>query len=149
LSHERPHPMRSLIRVSAAPLRPLLVFDGDCNFCKRSVERLRQVTGERIDYLPFQDPEITRRFPEIPREVFEKSVQLIEPDGTTYNGAEAIFRAVATEKPWLLFLYGKLPFFAPVSEGVYQFVAEHRMFASMISRWLWGESFERPGYVSA
>ncbi len=108
---------------------------------------MRQATSDRIDYLPFQEPQIAQRFPEVPRQIFETSVQLIETDGSVYGGAEAIFRAVADEKPWLLGSYQKVPGFAPISERVYRFVAEHRTFASTLSRALWGESFERPSYV--
>ena len=32
---------------------PLLVFDGDCGFCRYWVEYWRQLTGERVNYRPY------------------------------------------------------------------------------------------------
>src|SRR5256885_10825247 len=43
------------------------LFDGDCNFCKLWIKRWQQTTGDRVDFLPFQDPQIAEHFPEIPR----------------------------------------------------------------------------------
>ena len=59
--------------------RPVIVFDGDCGFCRVWIERWRRVTGDRVEYAPFQ--EVAARFPEIPLERFRRSVQLLEPDG--------------------------------------------------------------------
>jgi len=51
-------------------------------FCAIWIRRWQHATGERVDYLPFQDPAITLRFPEIPRSEFATAVQLIEPDAS-------------------------------------------------------------------
>ncbi|MCZ6572672.1 MAG: dual specificity protein phosphatase family protein, partial [Planctomycetota bacterium] len=42
---------------------PLLVFDGDCGFCRRWVERWKRETGDRVAYTPYQ--EVGDRFPGI------------------------------------------------------------------------------------
>ena len=82
----------------------MLVFDGDCHFCRRWIARWHQATGDAIDYLPFQDESIAARFPEIPREKFEQAVHLILPDGSVCGGAEAVFRSLAEarQERWLL-----------------------------------------------
>jgi len=46
----------------------LLVYDGDCDFCRLWVERWRARTGERVAYEPFQ--KAAKRFPERPLERF-------------------------------------------------------------------------------
>ena len=43
--------------------RPLLIFDGDCNFCRRWIDRWRAATGERVGYVEFQ--QAAEQFPEI------------------------------------------------------------------------------------
>jgi len=34
--------------------RPVLVFDGDCGFCRFWIERWRGATGGKVDYEPYQ-----------------------------------------------------------------------------------------------
>ena len=42
-------------QVSSPPqARPLLLYDGDCGFCRLWVSRWRGITGEHVDYEPFQ-----------------------------------------------------------------------------------------------
>ncbi len=125
-----------------------MVFDGDCNFCTLWIRRWQQMTGESVDYLPAQDPRITAQFPEIPREQFDTAVQLIEPDGSVYSGAEAVFRVLAKKpsKQWLLEWYEYSPAFAKFTERAYNFVAGHRTLFSRLTRWFWGRHVEPPAH---
>lgn len=117
--------------------KPLLIYDGGCNFCRKIVEHWRDETGEFVDYAAYQ--EVADRFPQIPFERFDISVQLIFPGGEIYEGADAVFRtlALAPGWGWLLWLYRHIPGFAPVSEAVYRWVSEHRNRISVVTRW-WG-----------
>lgn len=116
----------NLIRSSMTSIKPLLIFDGYCGFCKRWIGRFRRMTGDRVEYAPSQ--EVGDRYRQISQKQFEESVWLVEPNGKISKGAEAVFRALATSRSWkwLLFLYRFLPFFAPISEWMYRFVAKHR-----------------------
>src|SRR5215207_9989249 len=98
--------------VADHPGRPLLVFDGDCAFCRQWVARWRSITGERVEYRPAQ--EVAAQFPEIGEERFRARVWLIEPDGRAAAGARAVFRlyARAGEKRWLDWSYENIPAFA-------------------------------------
>jgi predicted DCC family thiol-disulfide oxidoreductase YuxK len=125
-----------------------MVYDGECNFCLLWIRRWQQATGDEVDYLPFQDPRVAAQFPELLRSQFEAAVQLVEPEGTVFSGAEAVFRTLA-HKPrehWLLDLYYHLPVFARVSEWAYRLVARNRTFFSAVSRLAWGQTVERPTY---
>ena len=126
-----------------------MVFDGDCNFCTLWIRRWRQMTGVSVDYLAAQDPHIPTQFPEIPREQFDTAVVLIEPDGTVYSGAEAVFRALAhcPDHQWSWRTYQNSSAFAKCTERVYEFVAGHRLFFSRMTRWFWGRHVERPSYL--
>src|SRR5688572_15760095 len=108
------------------PPRPLLVFDGDCSFCRRWIARWKSLTGDAIDYEPSQTA--AKRFPAVPHEEFGKSVFLFEPNGRTSRGAEAVFRslAIAKQKRYLLWLYQRVPPFAWLSERLYGIVARNR-----------------------
>jgi predicted DCC family thiol-disulfide oxidoreductase YuxK len=130
----------------------VMVYDGDCNFCSRCVHRWHHSTDGYLEYLPFQDPAVAARFPEVPRREFETAVQLVETDGSVYGGAEAIFRALAhrPHKGWLLDWYLRSPVFARTSEWGYALVARHRPLLSRFTR-LAGSSHARssPRAVSA
>jgi lipase maturation factor 1 len=140
--------VKSHLHVAAPPAKPLMIYDGDCNFCSRWIRRWQQATGDAVDYLPFQDARVAAQFPELPRNRFEAAVQLVEPEGAVFEGAEAVFRALA-HKPhehWLLDLYYHLPVFAAVSEWIYRGVAGHRRFFSAMTGLAWGRSVERLTY---
>ena len=124
-----------MLKVATLPPKPLMVFDGDCNFCKMWIRRWQQLTGDAVDYLPSQNPQIVKQFPEIPREQFEKSVQLVETDGAVYSGAEAVFRALAKNPKWQwpLRWHKNSRAFATLAELTYCFVAKHREFFSWLS----------------
>jgi len=136
--------MKSDIRVAAPPSRPLLVFDGECNFCIWWVRRWQQTTGDRVDYLPAQDQRIAAEFPEIPRQQFDIAVQLIETDGSVYSGAEAVFRTLAhhPDHQWPLRSYEKSKPLANFTEWAYRLVSENRTFFSLLPRWFWGRHVE-------
>jgi lipase maturation factor 1 len=138
--------VRNPLHVANPPAKPLMVFDGDCNFCCRWIERWHQLTGDAVDYLPSQDPQIAARFSEISRESFQTSVQFIEMGGNVFSGAEAVFRALAknSELQWPLRFYESSKAFAMITERAYQFVAGHRTIFSFLTRLAWGRHVERP-----
>jgi predicted DCC family thiol-disulfide oxidoreductase YuxK len=128
----------------------VLVFDGDCGFCRFWITRWRHRTGNAVEYTPFQDPDIPRRFPEIARERFARAVQLIEPDGRVSEAAEAVARLFAlARRPSLLWAYEHVPVVPPVTERAYRAVADHRSFASAATRLLWGRTPEPSTYARA
>jgi predicted DCC family thiol-disulfide oxidoreductase YuxK len=124
--------------------RPCLIWDGDCGFCRRSVQQLRALTAERVEYEPYQTAHL--RFPTIPIESFRRAVHLVEPDGTVSRGAEAVFRTLAHAGRSLpLTAYRHLPGFAALSEWGYRQVADHRNLASRLVSLLFGDRVGPPG----
>jgi predicted DCC family thiol-disulfide oxidoreductase YuxK len=107
--------------------RPLVIFDGNCGFCRIWIEYWRALTNSRVDYVPSQ--EAAANHPEIPAEEFTKSVQLILPDRRVLSGAHAVFQLLSyTAGTWPLHLYASMPGFRAASECAYRFVASHRSF---------------------
>ncbi len=121
-------------------MKPLLLYDGDCGFCRRWVARWIGATGEAVEYAPYQ--EAAGRFPEIPITEFKQAVQLLEPEGGVYRGAEAVFRLLARSgaKRWPFWCYRQVPGFAAISERAYRFVADHRKGFSKLDRWWYGDA---------
>jgi predicted DCC family thiol-disulfide oxidoreductase YuxK len=142
-------PNKSHLRVSNPPVKPLLIWDGDCDFCRLWIERWREMTADKVDYTTYQ--EAADRFPEIPTNEFNRSLVLIQPDGAVISAAEAVYRSLAyrRSREWLAWSYDHVPGFAAVSETGYGFIARHRKFASAVTRLLWGEDVRRPTYVWA
>ena len=103
-------------RVSNPPPRPLMIWDGECHFCRRWIERWREITAGEVEYAPYQ--EIADRFPEIPREQFQRSVVYIDKTGQVFVAAEAVYRSLRCRpsKKWLWWSYQHIPGFAAVSE---------------------------------
>src|SRR6266850_2084098 len=130
--------MKIPLRVPNPPTKPLIIWDGECHFCRRWIERWREITRDAVDYATSQ--ESAERFPEIPREQFERSVIYIETDGRVFLGAEAVFRSLRcrSSKKWLAWSYDHVPGFAAVSESFYRIIAFNRRFASAITRLLCG-----------
>ena len=112
-----------------------MIYDGDCKLCSLWIYRWQQAAGGHLDYLPFQDPSVAARFPEVPRGQFEAAVQLVEQDGHVYGGAEAVFRARAQSPhgEWLLGWYERWPIFARASEWAYCRVARNRRLFSVLT----------------
>ncbi|HVT17541.1 MAG TPA: DCC1-like thiol-disulfide oxidoreductase family protein [Thermoanaerobaculia bacterium] len=127
------------------PGRPLLVFDGDCSFCRLWIARWRRVVRDRVDYEPYQTA--ADRFPTLPVERFRRAVQLIEPDGRVFAGAEAAFRTLALVPGHRhgLWIYRRVPGARLLFELGYRWVAGHRSLLYRLSRLLFGSTAPRPG----
>ncbi|HUI07644.1 MAG TPA: lipase maturation factor family protein [Verrucomicrobiae bacterium] len=127
-------------------MKPVMIFDGDCNFCRRWISRWRQATGDRVEYVAFQEPGLFERFPNLRREDCEQAVQLIDADGRIHSAAEAVFRtlAFAPRRHWTLWLYQEVPGVKPVTEWFYRYVARHRTGFSHLTRFFWGRHVEVP-----
>ncbi len=113
--------------------KPLLIYDGDCAFCRRWIARWNRATGDRVAYAEYQ--KVEAQFPEIPRADFETAVQLIELDGRALSGADAVFRLFdfAGERGRIPRLLRQLPGFMPLARAAYRFIASHRSFFSRMS----------------
>lgn len=105
-----------------------LVFDGECGFCRRSVEWVRNRDREdRIEPLPFQDSEVRERFQRIPLEDFEQAMHLIAPDGRSWSGARAgeeLLRLLPRWR-WIAPMF-RVPGVRWIAQRVYRLVADHR-----------------------
>jgi predicted DCC family thiol-disulfide oxidoreductase YuxK len=132
--------------MTAVGARPLLVYDGDCGFCGYSARYWKKLTGDRVDYRPYQ--EVAARYPAIPIADFQRAVQFIAPGGHRSSAAEASFQTLShvPGKGFWLALYRRLPGFAIISELVYAFVAAHRPTFYRVSVLLWGRNPEPPRY---
>jgi len=126
-----------------------MIWDGECHFCKRWIERWREITSGEVEYVTYQ--EAANRFPEIPIEQFKRAVAFIEPDGKAFFAADAVYRSLRyrSSRRWLAWSYDRVPGVAAVSEIAYKFIARHRGVGSAVTRLLWGNDVRPPTYLWA
>jgi len=113
-------------------LKPLLIYDGKCGFCKIWLDYWGKLTGDRIDYAASQD--VRDEYPQIPKEKFTEAVQLVRPDGSVVGGAQAVFETLGRDR-----LY---PPFAGLWEWGYGIIARHRDFFYHLTKWTFGTRIE-------
>ncbi|MBI4352034.1 MAG: DUF393 domain-containing protein [Elusimicrobia bacterium] len=109
---------------------PIMLYDGDCAFCRGWVEKWRGATGGAVRYEPYQLA--GRDYPQVTAAQCAEAVQLILPGGAVFSGAYAVFKALALggKRSWPLWFYEKAPLFGPAAEWFYRLVARHRTFFS-------------------
>jgi predicted DCC family thiol-disulfide oxidoreductase YuxK len=86
----------------AAPDGPIILYDGDCGFCARSVRWiLAHERGPEIRFAPLQGPtaaRLRRRYPRIPAEI--ASVVYVA-DGRVHLRSQAMLHAARhLRRPW-------------------------------------------------
>ncbi|MFZ0915757.1 MAG: lipase maturation factor family protein, partial [Candidatus Udaeobacter sp.] len=137
------------LRVSNPPPKPLMIWDGECHFCRMWIERWRAMTAGKVDYATYQ--QAASQFPEIPLDQFKHAMALIEPDGKTFFAAEAVYRSLQyrSSRKWLEWSYDHVPGFAAISESAYKFIARHRSLGSSVTWLLWGKDVRPPTYFWA
>ncbi|MFT5240700.1 MAG: putative DCC family thiol-disulfide oxidoreductase YuxK [Candidatus Promineifilaceae bacterium] len=131
-------PHAELRTVSDPPAEPTLVYDGDCGFCRRSVNRLRRLTAKRITYRASQD--LRGDFSAISEADFEAAIQFIETDGRVRSGAHAIMDCLRYSffRKLPLCLYGIRPLGA-LMNAIYDVTARHRAHVSRACLFLFGK----------
>jgi predicted DCC family thiol-disulfide oxidoreductase YuxK len=130
------------VEAPAAGARPQLLYDGDCGFCGYWARYWQKLTGDSVEYRPYQ--QVLAQYPTIAEAEFQRAVQFIAPDGRRASGAEASFLTLAHTpgKGFWLALYRYLPGFASVSEFAYATIAKRRPAFYRVSLMLWGRNHE-------
>ncbi len=110
-------------------LRPYtLIYDGECGICRRSVRWVQERDREeRIELVPYQDPTVPERFPEIPRDDMERAMQLVARDGARWEGARALEEILAILPGWRVAApLFRIPGVRRVAGWIYRWVATNR-----------------------
>ena len=118
---------RARLTFGAVPPRLILIFDGSCDFCTRTVRLVRAIDRRGgIATVPFQQPGAPERHGLTVAQC-EEAVWAITPDGFPYRAAAAanLTAAVALGVPLPLWLYA-IPGVGPLQELAYEIVARNR-----------------------
>lgn len=108
------------------PDKPTMLWDGECHFCRRWIERWQRMTRGHVQFRTYQ--EALPEFPQVSEDACRKAVQLITTDGRVYSAAHAVFKSLAEggRYPWLLKWYESSRIFKRISEFFYRFTARNR-----------------------
>ncbi len=122
----------------SGPRNPEVLYDGDCGYCRRWMDRGQRWLKGKVAFRPMQ--EATREYPDLSLQDLLESVHLVCPDGTVKKGAAAAFCALSHRRGWKWpwWLYRSVPAVAKVSEFAYRFVARHRTLFSRFDVLLYG-----------
>ncbi|MGH7753201.1 MAG: thiol-disulfide oxidoreductase DCC family protein [Gemmatimonadales bacterium] len=116
-----------MLTALAPPSRPVLIYDGECAFCRRWVERIRRWDRRHaIDAVPFQDAARVARFG-IPKADLHAAMHLVLPDGRAFAGGAAApeILKLLPGKRWLAWGFG-VPGVLWVATRLYRWIAKRR-----------------------
>jgi len=107
--------------------RPVLIYDGDCQFCIHQASRLERWVNGAVRMQSFRDPGVLERYRGLRREQCEQALQLVETNGRIHSGAEAIatafrLRPVLAPVGWVYYLPG----IRQIADWGYRLVARNR-----------------------
>jgi predicted DCC family thiol-disulfide oxidoreductase YuxK len=119
----------------------VVLFDGSCHFCTATAELLRVLDWRhRLHCFPFQAPGIPQAYGLTVAQC-ERVVWAISPDGSSYQGAQAVSATLdaVVGHPLFRVLY-QVPGIRQIEDKVYSWVASHRQWFPGIH-----PSCQRPG----
>ena len=104
------------------PVRPTMLYDGECGFCTRTMELAAARLPDRVTWVPYQSVDLPAYG--ISAAEAGRSVHLVDPSGRVEHGSAAVARVlVHAGGAWALL--GHLMLVPPVSlvaEVVYRLV---------------------------
>lgn len=126
---------------------PLMVYDGNCGFCKYWIVKWKKLTKDSIEYAPYQ--EVSQQFKDISVDSFQSAVRLILPNGSIVSGPGAAYYSNQSHKIFssLYKLYIGNTTFRTLSNGLYKWVADHRSFMYKLSVGCLGKNPERVQHI--
>lgn len=108
-------------------MKPKLIYDGDCDFCSRWVEKVKKRdTDQRIEYVPAQTV-TDGEFSAADRARFKEAVHFLDTEGILSWGAYTIphvLKYLPKQRKWLCFF--RLSGVLWIADVIYRRVARKR-----------------------
>jgi len=106
----------------------ILLYDGDCPFCRSIVNRWRgTLEGRGFEIIPLQTEWVRRRL-DLPKEELLSEMRVLTPDGRVIGGAAALVHVWSKIWwAWPLWLAAQVPGAKWLLGRAYRWVAERRM----------------------
>jgi predicted DCC family thiol-disulfide oxidoreductase YuxK len=108
--------------------RSVLIYDGECEFCKSWVQwALKRDADRRLEFISCQSEERQKRFPHVRLQDCEQAMYVVTPENRTFAGGDAVpyfFSAIRGWK-WVAFLF-KIPGVLQIARPTYRWIARNR-----------------------
>jgi predicted DCC family thiol-disulfide oxidoreductase YuxK len=107
--------------------QPILLFDGDCGFCSRTVEIVRRTVQPCVQFVPWQHADLATL--KVTAARADREVLWISPSGSKVHGGPRALSAVLMcgRRRWRwLGLAFRVPPVSWMASGVYRIVARNR-----------------------
>lgn len=126
--------------------KPMMVYDGECGFCKYWVIRWKKMSEDKINFQPFQN--VYDRFTDIDKEHFKQAVRYIDLNGNIYSGPGAAYYTYfkRNKVKYLFKWYQEKIWFRKLNDKLYQFIAVNRSFIFKVCIKLIGENPKETKY---
>ncbi len=106
----------------------VLIYDGNCVFCTKSVKQLAKFDGsKRLAFVSLHHPFVAENYPELTHEMLMKQLYAVDQKGNYYGGAAAI-RFLSRKLPllWIIAPVMHIPFSLPLWQWAYMQIANRR-----------------------
>ena len=113
---------------SEHPDSDVVIYDGQCVFCRSQVERLNRWDGKnRLSFLSLHDDQARHLCPDLSHDQLMEQMYIVTRSGHRYGGAAAA-RYLTRRLPrlWLAAPVMHIPFTLPIWQWMYMKVAERR-----------------------
>ena len=103
----------------------MLIYDGQCAFCRRELGRLQKISGGSLAAESFRDPGVPQKHG-LTMAQCDEEIHLVTV-GKVYAGAEAVARVLMGHRWFRLIAWGYyLPGVRAASDAAYRWVARRR-----------------------
>ncbi len=106
----------------------IVIYDGQCNFCRGQVENLRRLDGKnRFQFVSLHDPAVSSIVPDLSFEQLMEQMWIVTANGKRYGGADSM-RYLSRRLPilWPLMPILHLPGTRPLWRWAYRKIAKAR-----------------------
>ncbi|WP_164100770.1 thiol-disulfide oxidoreductase DCC family protein [Candidatus Laterigemmans baculatus] len=135
LATDRGSDADSLPELDSHPDADVVIYDGQCQFCRAQVERLagfdrlgRRFGGPpRLTFISLHDPRVRQRYPELTFEMLMQQMYVVDRFGGRHGGADAVrYLSRRLKVLWPLVPILHVPFSAHLWRWLYAQVARQR-----------------------
>lgn len=111
------------------PTADVVIFDGECNFCRAQVGHLSRLDrfGNRLSFISLHDPRVAERYPDLTHDQLMEQMYVVDQAGRRHGGADAV-RYLSRRLPllWVLAPILHIPGTARLWRWLYGQVAKRR-----------------------
>jgi predicted DCC family thiol-disulfide oxidoreductase YuxK len=110
------------------PESDVVIYDGDCSFCRQQVNRLARWDGRnRISFISLHDEYVAEHFSDLTHDQMMEQIFVVNRTGLRKGGADAIrYLSRKLPKLWWLAPLMHIPFSLPLWQWGYMQVAKRR-----------------------